>query len=467
MLNFETLVDVSTELRSGKVSSRELCQDAIDRIERLNPVIGAFSDLLIDTALADADAADERRRRSQSRGSVDGVPIAIKDLIDVRGAICAAGLDHLEGYRPDTDAEVVDRLRRAGAIVLGVTATDSGAFGTSTPQCTNPIDPARICGGSSGGSAAAVAAGMVFGAFGTDTGGSIRIPAACCSIAGFKPTWGRVSTEAVRPLAASFDHVGPLARSVADLTILQSTIDPDFLQLDEQAEGRQRPRLGIAASYVRDAADTTKAAFGVIVDNLRAQHHRIESVRLPDVNAVIATHLINVPKEAADYHTQRFPDAWAQYPAVARDTIELGLNCRPDEYAEAERQRLDYRDAVDRVFEDVDAVLLPTLPVDCPMRTDERVQLGDAEVSVLEATIRYTALFNQTGHPVVSLPACVLDDGRAVSIQVVGPRDSDRALLRLAAQLETDLGVIVDYMHLGKRTTLAAPLPPGEVPTPP
>ena len=178
---------------------------------------------------------------------------------------------------------------------------------------------------------------------------------------------------------------------------------------------------------------------------------------MPDVNAVIATHLINVPKEAADYHTQRFPDVWAQYPAVARDTIELGLNCRPDEYAEAERQRLDYRDVVDKVFEDVDAVLLPTLPVDCPMRTDERVQLGDTEISVLEATIRYTALFNQTGHPVVSLPARVLDDGRAVSIQVAGPRDSDRALLRLAAQLESDLGAIVDYVHLGERAMLGAP----------
>ena len=225
---FETLSSISAKLGTGEIDSLGLTKSVLVDIDALNPRIGCYTDLLHDSAMKEAAASDERRSNGQVKGPLDGVPIAIKDLIDTTPARCSAGLEHLKNYRPATDATVVRRLREAGAVILGVTASDPGAFSTATPQVINPLAPERTAGGSSGGSGAAVASSLAFGAIGTDTGGSVRIPAACCSICGFKPTWGRVDATGVRPLAPSLDHIGTLARSVTDLQILQSIIDPSF-----------------------------------------------------------------------------------------------------------------------------------------------------------------------------------------------------------------------------------------------
>lgn len=441
---FETLLSVSDKLASKEFSSTELCESQLERIRLFDPVFGAYSDVLPKSAMAEARASDQRRATDNTLGSLDGVPIAIKDLIDTSPAVCSAGLEHLSEYRPKVDSSVTRALREAGAVIMGVTETDPGAFSTRTGLVINPLAPDRIVGGSSGGSAAAVAAGMAFGAIGTDTGGSIRIPAACCSISGFKPTWGRVDVTGIRPLARSLDHVGPLARCVSDLMILQSVLDLNMRPI--QNRGLLSPlTIGIDDGYFSDAEYSVKAALALIFDALGRGGVNTRRVSLPNPDDVMAFHMVNLPKEAAAYHTKYFPNDWRFYPELARLTVDAGSRTTSWDYDSAQELRDQARNVVDSIFDTVDAIILPTLPVDAPLRHATEFDLDGKTRSVLEATVRYTSLFNQTGNPVVSIPGYINLDGRAVCIQIVGRRDSDELLLEIALRIERILSVKVDY----------------------
>jgi Asp-tRNA(Asn)/Glu-tRNA(Gln) amidotransferase A subunit family amidase len=445
MKPFQTINELSKKLALGEFSAMDLRGELL-RAAQTSP-FSAFSELLVDTSLVEATASDRRRRTGKSLGPLDGIPIAIKDLIDTTPAVCKAGLQHLSNYRPTNDARVVAHLRNAGAVVLGVTETDPGAFSTETPQVTNPLSPERTVGGSSGGAAAAVAAGLAVAAIGTDTGGSIRIPAACCSIYGFKPTWGRVDDTGVRPLARSLDHVGPLALNVCDLQILQSTIDINP-HLPHQAIARQRLQFATCFEYFCDADDIVKNSMSTIVANLEEAGTTFSSVALPLPDDVLPFHMINLPKEASLYHDQVFPIEWPFYPEIARSTIVLGKAISPQQYEEAERARMRCSLAVNAALEGVDAIMLPTMPMDAPFRHISSLELGGRQVTKLEATIRYTALFNQSGHPVVSMPGTLLPDGRALSIQLVGRRGGDDSLLMIARHLEQMLSLQIDYSSI-------------------
>jgi aspartyl-tRNA(Asn)/glutamyl-tRNA(Gln) amidotransferase subunit A len=444
MGRFDSIGDASRLLGSGKASSLEVCIELLSDIQSQDAAIGAFSDILEETALTEAIASDTRRAQGRLLGPLDGIPLAVKDIIDTRPAACKAGLDHLSDYRPPADAAVVKRLREAGAIILGVTETDPGAFSTGTLRVTNPLAPRRIAGGSSGGSGAAVAAGLAFAALGTDTGGSVRIPAACCSVHAFKPSWGRVDSTGVRPLAPSLDHVGVIARSVADLGIVQGVLDPRLSASRERAL-RGGFSLGTSEAYFADADDTVKQAMADTLERLRRSWVQFTDVSLPQPEDVLRFHMVNLPREAAAYHTERFPSHWPLYPDVARRTIEKGISISVAEYHAAEELRAKARSRVDAALEGVDAIILPTLPTDAPARDSDAIELGKRRFSQLEATIRYTALFNQSGHPVLSMPAALLPDGRAISVQLVGTRGGDAELLKLARRVERVLDVSVDY----------------------
>lgn len=448
---FPTLVAAAAALRAKRVSAPELLRDVLDRIDRDDRFIHAYSDLIPATAEAEAKAAGLRHARGEFLGPLDGVPIAVKDLIDTTPAICRAGLPHLADYHPREDADVVAVLRRAGAVIVGVLETDAGAFGTRTPQVINPIAPDRIAGGSSGGAGAAVCAGLAYGAIGTDTGGSIRIPASCCSVAGFKPSWGRVSAKGVRPLARSCDHVGPLARSAADLQAIQSVLDPR-----EQEPVSAGPlRIGFSPEYFVDAAPLVTEAMARVTSALTVAGHGLRETRVPMPDDIMHAHMVTVSREAAAYHTQHFPDLWRAHPDIARDGIELGRSFSDEDYALAQVRRRRIADVVDGLFETLDVLILPSLPVDAPERAAQTVSLRGCELPVLEATIRYTALFNHTGHPVVSLPAFPLPDGRALSVQIVGARHCDQRLLAMARQLEDIFAVSVDYDGLARAARMS------------
>lgn len=441
-MEFQTIGDQSLQLRRGQRTAVDLCTDALEAAA--SSQVGAFSDIIAGSALAGAATSDARRRRGEDLGFLDGIPIAVKDLIDTTPAICKAGLEHLSSYRPANDAVVVERLRRAGAVIIGVTETDPGAFSTETPRVTNPLAPARIAGGSSGGSAAAIAAGIVPAAIGTDTGGSIRIPAACCSIYGFKPTWGRVDESGARPLARSLDHIGPMAMNVADLCLLQSVLEGRRPQIRPALAGR-RLRVGTSQAYFSDADLDVRNGMKRVFAILGEAGIAIQQSRLPLPDNVLPFHMVNLSKEAADYHGTVFQHEWRSYPEIARATVCLGRKVSAEEHALAEDRRRRCRDEVDAALVDVDALVLPTLPIDAPLRATNTVDLGGGALSKLEATIRYTALFNQSGHPVVSMPAIPLPDGRALSIQLVGRRDGDDALLSLALHMEKILALNLDY----------------------
>lgn len=440
----ETLLGAANALAAARVSSEELTGDAISRIAEINPRLGAVTDLAAPSALREARSSDVRRVKGGARGALDGIPVLVKDCIDTRGAACSSGLSFLADYRPGADAPVVRRLRSAGAVVLGVCATDPGTFGVRTPAVTHPQAPELTVGGSSGGSAAALAAGFCLGALGTDTGGSVRIPSACCLTAGFKPSYARVSRARVRPLAPSADHVGPMARRAADLRAIAEVIDRGFARTVRPGAGR-RLTIGHAPAYWHDAAP--EVADGMLAALAAAQKlgGRIREVALPGPDAVGEFHVGILAAESAAYHFTTFPTQLDVFSPVASGLFEIARNQRGYEYLLACQRREEARLAVDAVFEDVDFLLVPTLPVTPPRRDAECVLVGGIDRDFTWALVRYTALFDHTGHPAVSLPTSVIAPGTGTSVQVVGARDSDNYVLGFAESLERELALSIDW----------------------
>ena len=443
---FDSIASIQKGLEQKRFSALELCDATIERIGRVDSSINAFSDLLFETARQEASASDHRRRMSAGLGMLDGIPIAVKNLIDAAPSSSDGGLGAAMRRASVEDAQVVTQLRAAGAVIIGTTHTDAGGFGTTTPQTVNPIAPHLIVGGSSGGSAAAVASGQAFGALGTDTGGSVRIPSACCGIAGFKPSWGRVPVEGVWPLATSFDHVGVLARSVADLIHLQQAIDntpkPHIPIIALRPLG-----VGLVSNWASVPSSPGTAAMRRAADKILADGVPCMPILLPDHDSFLDTHVQNALREAYDYYEALGLD-WSSFPETARDSLALGATVSDQQRDQNSKRRENIVSKVERLFEGVDVLLLPVLPMDVPTLGATRISLPSGDASMLEATIRFTALFNFTGHPVISMPAHSLSDGRAANIQIVGRRDSDTDLLAVALWLEDLLGVHIDYASL-------------------
>jgi aspartyl-tRNA(Asn)/glutamyl-tRNA(Gln) amidotransferase subunit A len=434
---FATATEALDGLNKRKVSAEELTALCLGRIEKDNSTIHAVSDVLADSARAAARDIDARRAQGAAVGPLAGLPILVKDLIDVAGAHGRAGLDFLADYVATHDALLVRRLREADAVILGVTETDSGAFMVTTPQTRHPRAPGRVVGGSSGGSAAAVAAGFGFGAIGTDTGGSIRIPAACCSLAGLKPSTGRVPLDGVRPLAWTLDHAGPLVASADDLSVIAGVLDPQF---DATRSGAPPRTVGYDPKYSRDAVHEVRDDFERALNLLETAGCEVRQLELPDPDHVLGFHMINLPAEAAAYHFEAFPGRLDDYPAAVRAALDLADHTPSWHYVQAERQRSRARAVVDAALSQVDMLVAPTLPVLPPRVGDEVVATAAGDIPVLLAMIRYTCLFNQTGHPVVTVPVSRGAEGIGSSIQVVGARDRDRDVVEFACFFEAHRG---------------------------
>jgi Asp-tRNA(Asn)/Glu-tRNA(Gln) amidotransferase A subunit family amidase len=414
----------------------------LGRIARLNPRLGAMTAVVADSARREALNADLKRKPPPSE--IAGIPIAVKDIIDTTPAVCSAGLAFLSDYRPARDATVVRRLRRAGAVIVGVTASDPGAFGVRTAAVTHPQSPSRTVGGSSGGSGAALAAGLCLGALGTDTGGSIRIPAACCSIAGFKPTRGRLPLDGVRPLVWSLDHVGPMARRAAYIVLLQQAIS-SYSTAARNPLRRRRSVVGHDPEYYRDADQAAQSGVENALDACRSLRCEIREISLPNPDDVLALHGVIFSAESAAYYNSAFPDRRDQYPPLARRFLDLHKSHTGADYVAAMRRRREITKAVEELFKEVDWLVLPTLPVLTPERSAETITIAGRTIEFTLALVRYTCLFNHTGHPVVAMP---VENGRAgvpASVQVVGPLGRDGALLDFAGHLERTLAIEIDY----------------------
>jgi len=431
------VVEQARMVRDGEVRSAELVEQALERIERLDGRLGAFVLVLADQAWAEAAERDRERRRGSATGALHGVPVAVKDLIDVAGTVTGAGSPKLAGNVASRDAEAVERLRAAGAVVIGKTRTHEFAYGVVTPGTVNPWDPGRIAGGSSGGSAAAVAAGLVPAALGSDTAGSIRIPSACCGVTGLKPTWGRVPAGGVWPLSWSCDHVGPIAAGVADVALLDQVL----------AGSRVGPRAGGAPGggglrigrLVGDELEPVDAAVTAAVDELcgrlEAAGATLDEVALPLAAARGAVATI-VLAEAAEVHARLLAETGEDgYSRAMLAMIRIGRGALAGEYLTGLRYRGRFAAQIEGLLAGRDALLLPTLPCVAPAVDRRTVAIGGTQVGVQAALTRLPGPFNCSGSPVISLPAGLVG-GLPVGVSLVGRIGGDRDLLAVAARVE-------------------------------
>ena len=458
-----TLAEAVWLLRARRLSSIELVEGCLRRIEQWEPAIHACVTVMSDMARERARAADEALRDGHERRALPGVPVAIKDLIETKGVRTTAGSRVLADWLPDKDATVVTKLDAAGAIPLCKTNTHEFAFGTVTPPTRNPWNTAHVPGGSSGGSAAAIATGESLGALGTDTGGSIRIPAAACGVTGLKPTFGLVSRTGIIPLSWSLDHAGPIARSVEDCALLLDVLagydatDPDSVDvplLDFSAalavnrtpeEAVRGSRIGVPASYFFRHCDAgVEAAVRAALAQLEALGATLVEVEIPaTIDEMFEVYRAIQKPEAYTYHRDMgWLDTRAElYRPQVLENIRSGASYSAADYVTAQRARRDFTVRMREVLRQVDALATPTLPV--PARRVDEVDtplLWDGKPEPSGEALRYTFPFDLTGQPAMTIP-CGFTPGRLpVGLQVVAAHFGEATLLRLghAYQRVTD-----------------------------
>jgi aspartyl-tRNA(Asn)/glutamyl-tRNA(Gln) amidotransferase subunit A len=407
---------------------------ALEKIAELNPTLNAFITVL------DADA----RSQPRAPGPLHGLPISIKDLIDVKGVPTTAASRARAGHVATTDATVVQRLRQAGAVIVGKNNLHEFAFGTTNEESAfgparNPHDPRRSPGGSSGGSAAAVAAGMSWASIGTDTGGSIRIPAAACGVVGLKPAFGEIPTTGVYPLSVSLDHVGPLTNSVTDAWTVYEVMKGSPVS-EKVATPVSNVRLGKLGGYFLEKLDPeVYLRFEEALARLTASGASILDVTMPHAEDISLTYgRITLP-EAFAVHVKGLETNPDGYSASVRARLEAGRNVTREDYERAQKDRVMLRGEVDTLLSRCDALVLPTLPIPAPLLGATMVAIGSSQEDVRPIMLRLTQLFNLTGHPAISIPCGVTSLGLPCGFQLVGRRSGTVDLLRLSLGCEAHL----------------------------
>jgi aspartyl-tRNA(Asn)/glutamyl-tRNA(Gln) amidotransferase subunit A len=440
-------------MAAGKVSSEELLRDAFAAIARLNPALNAFLTLMEHSALTQARQMDRERAGGNLRSPLHGIPVAVKDVFCTRGVRTTCGTKVLENYVPNHDAAVVEKLHAAGAVIVGKTGMHEFAYGVTSNNphygpVRNPWNTDCIPGGSSGGSGSAVAAGMVFMAMGSDTGGSIRIPAGFCGTVGIKPTTGRVSRYGVLPLDFTLDHMGPLTRTVADAAICLEALagaDPRDPSSSAQAPGPFVPpanasftgvRIGIPSNFFYDrlepAVEAATRAIAAAAEKLGA---RLVPVRLPDIAAINTVGRVILFAEAAAA-TAPFHHRRSEIGADVMSLIDQGRLMSGADYVNAQRLRRQYMREFAQVWREADILLTPTTPNTAPRIGEPTVTLGGILEDVRLASTRLVRGFNVLGLPALALPSGVAENGLPTSVQLIGKPFDEAALFRAGSALE-------------------------------
>jgi len=452
-LAFLSIEQAARLLRRKEISPVELTEISLARIERLNPSLNAFLTVVADRARRQAREAEREILRKRPRGLLHGIPISLKDNFYTRGIRTTAGSTILGDFVPRSDSDVTASLARAGAILLGKTNMHEFAYGITSENphygpVRNPWELERISGGSSGGSAAAVAAGLTFASVGTDTGGSIRVPSALCGIVGLKPTHGLVSVAGVVPLAESLDHVGPLARSVTDACILLQAIAgrypkaAAFKPADHRKLGKtsmRRVRLGWPKHYffervdreVRDAIDAARKCF----QSLGA---RIEEVSFPNLGESVASGTNIALAEATRYHESQgyYPARADEYGEDVRQRLQQGYELRATEYLRGVAAKAEGIKEFEVAFEKVDAILAPATAIPAPLVGQNETTIGGEAETVRSALVRLNRPANITGHPAISIPCGFTRAGLPIGLQLIGPQWGEAKLLAIACAYE-------------------------------
>jgi aspartyl-tRNA(Asn)/glutamyl-tRNA(Gln) amidotransferase subunit A len=444
------IFELSQRLRRREISSLEITRECLARIEKRDSALNAFITVMSESALEEARAADVALARGEWRGPLHGIPVALKDLIDTAGVSTTAASALYKERVSGADAEVVRRLREAGAIILGKNNLHEFAYGGSSlvshfGEVRNPRDETRIAGGSSGGSAAAVVAGMALAAIGTDTAGSIREPAALCGCVGLKPTYGRVSTRGVIPLSASLDHVGPLTASVEDAAIVLQVIagyDPaDITSVNVPVadyvsglkESVKSVRAGVPREYFFDDLDKEVAV--AVEEALRVIRGLVSEIK--DVRLDVPTDRTLQAAESWAVHKENVERSPELYQAETLLRLRTGEKISAAEYMQRRRELEEARRAITAVFAGVDVLITPTMPMPAPAIEELKAnpeQLRPAELRLL----RNTRPFNVWGLPAISVPCGFTKGGLPIGLQIAGPHWREDLVLRVARTYERE-----------------------------
>lgn len=434
------MLDAAQALKERKISPRELAREALDRIGRLNPALNAFLTVIDPPSHA-------------KRGPLYGIPIAHKDCFATKGVRTTGGSRILAGRVPDHDAAIVTALDQAGAVMLGKTNLHELCYGiTSTNPhfgaVHNPWDLERIPGGSSGGSAAAVAAGLVFAASGTDTGGSIRVPASFCGVVGLKPTYGSISRRGCLPLGTTLDHVGPIARTVRDTAEV-------FRAMGGESTGPDQPsvaglRIGVPENFFFDRlTPEVIASIRHAVQTIAALGAQVREVRVPEMEELNSLGRLILSAEAASVWKRQLAVRPQDFGEDVRAALEQGCTVPAADYLDAQRRRRKVSQRLAGIWDDVDCLLTPVTPTTAPRIGQTAIRIGGLEEDVRVGSTRLVRPFNVLGWPALAMPCGFSDAGLPIGLQLVAAPHGEAQLFRAGSALEDALGLVARRPPIG------------------
>lgn len=441
-----TIAALALALQSRELTAEAITERCLNAIAERNPSLNAFITVLADAAREEARHADGEIAAGRYRGPLHGVPISLKDLIDLNGTTTTAASRVRQGHIAAADATVVTRLREAGAVLIGKTNLHEFALGTTNEDSAfgparHPLDPTRSPGGSSGGSAVSVLADMAYASIGTDTGGSIRIPSAACGLVGLKPTIGEIPTDGVVPLSGTLDHVGPICRSVEDAQLVYDVLRGAPPGHERQPRDARGLRLGVLRGYFMALFDPQVASgFESACARLQQAGVELQDVAVLHAGDIAPIYLHIVLSEAAAYHAKTLESRPGDYTPNVRQRLEMGRYILAEDYLRALRGREVLMREVDAALEGSDGLLLPSLPIPAHKIGVADVRIGGSDEPVRNVTLRLTQLFNLTGHPAITVPCGTTPDGWPIGAQIAGHRSRTPALLDVARAAEPYLG---------------------------
>ncbi|MGI2327636.1 amidase [Planococcus sp. YIM B11945] len=449
----QSIGELAPLLKNRDISPVELTEAVLKNVDQYDGHVNSYIEIQAEGARQAAKAAESEMANGHYRGPLHGIPMALKDIMYFKGETATMGSGIHRNFVPDYDATVVSKLKTAGVIFTGKLNMHEYAWGATTTNphfgaCRNPWDLSKIPGGSSGGSGAAVAADMAIASLGTDTGGSIRIPAASCGIIGLKPTHGRISKFGCFPLAWSLDHIGPMTKTVYDAALLLETLagydpqDPTSVNkpnkiysggLSHDLKGKV---IGINEEYFfRNVDKRVDEAVRNAINELVKLGARIEPVKIPSLSQAEYAELVTITSEASAIHHQNLIKHPEMFGEDTRFLLEFGELVTAVDYLQAQQIRRKLSNEFAQAFEQVDVIISPTLPFLPPLIGDSTVDINGQTLSFLDEVIRFTGPGNLTGLPALSIP-CGVRDGLPIGLQIMGPAFEEEKVLNVAYALE-------------------------------